>query len=614
MRRRLQKAYLAAGYFALAAAAVIAQNSPATSFELSIYTGTPITVWVGCLLAFIVATTCAYACRDRLRVLAVALGSGTLLLIASLPLVRDYRYIGGGDALTHLGWTRAIYWGQMAPQRLLYPAIHTITVELKLVVGGTLERNLMLVVVVITLAFIVGVPLVVRQLIDSPWAAVTGAVSAWLLLPINNIASYLMPFPTTQAILFTPIAVLAIVLFLRRHPGANSLGFGVTPYGVVLILLTCGLLLIHPQQTVNVLVMMSVICTIQFVIRWFELGKVARHHRPLYTQTAALAAVFVAWGLSHSRVQAALRGMGEELLAGGGPGSTATIAQRSQSIIALGSSPVTIFLKLFGVSLLYIGLSGLVVLAILYYRSFDEDGESIVTYLALACIPLTGLMFVYYVSTPKMSFRQLAFLMVLATIMGAVALTRVIDRFNRRYPSRGVSTVAATVMAALLLISLLTVFPSPFIYKATGHISDQRYEGYATALNYQAPGENITGIRAGPLRYQQGIKGVTNPTPPKLKAYSQSIPQKNFNGGNLTEGYNNTTYAIVTNADRQRELKLYHGFRYHRKGFQQIQNEQGVDRVMTNGALRLYVVHGTGNRTAGKSSARINRKRASHGT
>jgi hypothetical protein len=111
-------------------------------------------------------------------------------------------------------------------------------------------------VVLFTICFLIGIPLLARSLSESKYGVVLGAVSAWLLLPINNLSSYLMPFPTTQAIFFATLVLFGVLAYVRRGDGDDAMALG-SPFGVLLTILVAGILLVHPQQTVNIVVLLG---------------------------------------------------------------------------------------------------------------------------------------------------------------------------------------------------------------------------------------------------------------------------------------------------------------------------------------------------------------------
>ncbi|MFC6724373.1 hypothetical protein ACFQE1_08305 [Halobium palmae] len=593
MSTRVKKGYLALGFVALAAAAFVAHQSPATSHELSIYAGTPSMVWLGCIVAWVVATTCAFTTVGRLRSLALALGTGAVVLVASLPLIRNYRFLGTADSLTHLGWSKAIMSGQLEPNRLIYPGIHSISSELSLATGASLRWTLMFTVVLFTFSFLLGVPLLTRSLTQSRYGVVLGAISAWLLLPINNLASYMMPFPTSQAIFYAAIVMFAMLAYTRRGDGDDALPFG-SPFGGLLTVLVAGVLLVHPQQTVNIVVILGSFAAVQFLVSRYKPDHIISHHRPVYSQFGIAALLFVLWVVPRPRFQAAVTGMSAGLLDGFFTGGLSEQAQTTgASLTEIGGSVPEIFAKLFLVSSIYIGLSALVVLAYLLRRRGDDEIGSVVTYFAASAIPLSVLFGLYYLATPTMAFRQLGFLMAVATLLGAVELSRLVSRFEHRFSPPGVRAVTATAVAAVLLLSVIIVFPSPFIYKSTGHVTDQQFSGYELTFDHRAEDVPIAGIRGGTRRWAHATYGVNTSSVERVPYDAGSINTTYFDSSRLGAGYDNDVYMTVTDADYQREVVLWHGIRYSERGFESLPRQTGVDHVATNQEFDLYYVNGT---------------------
>jgi hypothetical protein len=61
----------------------------------------------------------------------------------------------------------------------------------------------------------------------------------------------------------------------------------------------------------------------------------------------------------------------------------------------------------------------------------------------------------------------------------------------------------------------------------------------------------------------------------------------------LGTSYEEDTYVTVSTSDYQREVSLWHELRYSHRGFATLPQQEGVNRVMTNGEFDLYYVNGT---------------------
>jgi len=99
-------AALTLGFLALTAALVSARTNPAVGYEVSVYRATPVAVWAGLGVAFVVSLVVSLFERSRLRWVGLALGGTAALTVFALPLIRGYYYYGANDAMTHLGWVR----------------------------------------------------------------------------------------------------------------------------------------------------------------------------------------------------------------------------------------------------------------------------------------------------------------------------------------------------------------------------------------------------------------------------------------------------------------------------------------------------------------------------
>lgn len=83
-------------------------------------------------------------------------------------------------------------------------------------------------------------------------------------------------------------------------------------------------------------------------------------------------------------------------------------------------------------------------------------------------------------------------------------------------------------------------------------------------------------IRGGPRRQSDAALGPQSPTADHVAHNSTAIPGRVF-GTDLTSYYNDSRYVPVT--DAQREVQLYHGFRYGQTGFQKLDTTPGINRI-----------------------------------
>ncbi|WP_132060354.1 glycosyltransferase family protein [Halorussus amylolyticus] len=588
--RSREKGALLVGFVSLAAAVLVARGSPPEAYELSIYAGTPLGFWVGTGVALAVAVFVGLGSRGGVRRLALVLGGTATLAIASLPVVRSYYFYGAGDSLTHLGWAKDIAAGRLSILEFLYPGTHTIAVFLADVTGMPLTRALLVMVMAFTAVFLLFVPLATWALTRDRRASAVAALSAFLLLPINNISVFEMAHPTSQAILFFP---LVLYLLARYVTGTDrgSLLVG-TPTGALLALASVAIVLVHPQQAANALVVFGSVLALQLLARW--VGGTAADHSLVAFQTAVIGGAFLLWAPRHERASGATTALVEMVQGGADIGSD--VGAQAVSLSTIGGSVGIIFLKLFLVSTVFAGLTALVVLAGFRGTVEDPDQRAFVRYFGFGLIPLLGLFGAFlFVSYAGLHFRQLGFVMVLGTVLGAVALTRGLDTLAGRFSPTTAKAVVGVAFVVMLALSVPTVYASPYMYQGSSHVTEAQTTGYANAFEY-AGDAPFLGVRGTGERFADATMGyeesrASAPTSGSLYANTNATGE-NFTGAYLADNLPGR-YLTVTDATRQQDVEVYRGLRFPERGFESLDSTPGLNRVHANRDVQTYLVNGT---------------------
>ena len=580
------------GFVALTIAVLAAYSAPASDYELSVYHSTPLLFWVGVAVAVLIGVALAGrgAGTRRLTQASTVLAGAGVLSIVALPIFRGYYFYGKGDAMSHLGWVRAFESGALHPAGLRYPAIHSISVLISKAASVAPRLALMLTVVVFFAVFLLFVPLCVASITDSDAAVFVGVVSALLLMPINNIGTHTVAYPTTQAIMFLPVVLYLTMGYVLDRGKRYELWRNVSAVGLLLVLGTTAIVLLHPQQAVNLLGTFFLVAALQWLYRRFGRDHAISDHRPLYAQAGLFALVFLLWTPRHDRVSSATTSIVSGLLTTTTPGTA--VAQRSASLSALGGSLEAVFVKLFGVSLVYAVLAAALTLAVLAGAGrVDRHGKAFLQYLVLTGVPAAGFFAVFLLADAKTQyFRYHGYLMAVVTILGAVALAVGFDRLGglRRRPV--LSTLATVVFAVFLIMQLVAFHPSPYIYQPNSHLTDEEVDGYGTALEHRGSDVAWAGIRGGPRRYVDLHYGTYTRTAEQFPWRRNEVPPPAFRNGTLEQSVDQPTYVPVTEADVERETVLFEGFRYNQSGFDQLDEEAEIDRVHANDQFELYLV------------------------
>ncbi|WP_092934612.1 hypothetical protein [Natrinema hispanicum] len=608
MRRSAIEMTVAVGFLAVAIGLLVARANPATAYEASVYVGTPTVTWAGFALALAIAVGTTLVCRGRQQGVGIGLGALTVTAIVSLPLVRNYRFAGMGDALTHLGLTRDIVAGATQPHELFYPGLHAIATVFHFVGGISIERGLLIGMVVLFVPFVVFVPLVVRGMAGSELAVGIAAIVSWMVLPVNNIATHMAVHTNSNALFLVPPAVFALVAYLRRRSTVEQLPLDISPFSALILLTGFALLVVHPQQMINVVVLIGAVSGIQYLARWRFDDHPMLEHPTTYAHTISLGALFGIWALSKERFRQAVVALVTGLLAQD-VGGNSTVNQRGTSLTEIGGSLTELFVKMFLDKTIIAIIVGLFILVVWLRRtSLDDEPRSFVNYVSLSLFPLTGMFLVYFLGTPTMAFRQMGFIYVLLTILAGIAFARLTGGLSSVITRPGANAVVALVLSACLVLGLVTVFTSPLIYNPSQHVTDEMMSGYEDALGHGAEGVPYAGMGYDPYRYDHGINGVSGGGSGTISGASATTGTANasvFSAGNYTGAYPADKYYLVfTEWDRTKEIDIYEGLNYDRVALEGLDTEPDVNKVISNEEFKMYTVNGTTvNRTATNTTA-----------
>ncbi|RRJ33647.1 hypothetical protein [Halocatena pleomorpha] len=602
------------GFLSLTGAILSAKSVPAVGYELSLYAATPVQFWVGVGVALGGALLVAFVSPVRwVRSLALVLAATAVLSVLGLPFIRGYYFYGTADPMTHLGLAKDLDSGRTSPLGIIYPGIHMVAVFINRIVGYSLRRAVLLVTPLFVLVYILFVPLCVRLLVSGPRATTIGVFSALLLLPINHISTHFRVHPFTLTTLYSAFIVfLLLKAFLsggrydRRSKQSEPVDTVAGTF-VVLAVVLASVVLYHPQQALNVLLLFVTICGVQLLYRLFRSDHPVSKHPRLYAPTLFFFGVYALWTTRTSWFyRLADKHLGK--IAGYIRGDTIAgkqIQAQGDSITAIGASLPELFVKLFLLSAVYTAITAVIALLSVSH-AFDDDAtvpESTRLYLSLSLLPLFGVFLVYFVgSISKMQFRHLGFLMLLATLLGAVGLCIGLDRLSRSVSLPRGGLLFAAVFALMLVLAIAPAYQSPYIYKQNVQVTEMQMEGYNQTFEHRADGVPVLGIRMEPTRYADATRGVQWRLE-REKLYRKTVPFNTIS--RLQATFESPRYVIVTRLDREREINAYQQLRFSKEGFRSIEHQPGVDRVMSNGEVQLYYVANRSESTSGGPAATV---------
>lgn len=603
---RTGKLGLIVGYLSLTVAILVAHATPATGYEVSIYTATPLLFWVFAGLALLVSLVVSIQLPDTgLGSLALMLGGTSLLSIVALPLVRGYHYYGLADGLNHLAFARNMAAGNLAFLRMLYPSSHSTAVLFSTVAGVDIPRAMLLVVLVCMLVFFVFVPVTVREFLPAPRAVVLASFAGFMLMPLTNIGTVNRFHPFSLATLVSPLLLYLLVLHLGdrvddgRLPGRLSpTSLLVPPVGMVLIMY-------HPQLAFDVIVIFAVFAGLQLVARWTGWSHPVARTRAVYGQAVILLGMFFAWNSTRWQASVTIRRTQQNLREYflGGSEVAPNVQSRQESAREIGVSLTELFVKLLSVEAVFALLAGvLVVVSLLGWLKLRPETETVVTGFAVAGLVLLPYFFTQFIGNlAHHFFRHVGFTMVVVTILASVTLYHCWKRFE---PHRFAQPALVVFLAVMLVLSLAALYPSPYIFRHNPHVSEQHVDGFERSFATQPANDpepvlfRNTGLVLS--RYERalaakpGTPWYPGPVTPEPDL-AERVPGSGMWNlrAHVASAYwaeRSDSYLIVTAVDRKRAVVAEEGLRYSRASFAAVRDQPRVHRVHTTGQFRSYYI------------------------
>lgn len=579
--------YLTVGFVSLSIGTFIAWNNPATGYEISIYTHSPVLYWVGVAIAFIAAAGVTVSNPgDAKAGIAMVLGGLAALTIGGLPVIRGYRFYGLGDAMTHLGWSEELRTNLIGFFDLFYPAAHSVSVLLAEFAGLTTEQSLITFMVVMIALFILFVPLSAHAISNQSRVTIIAAFSGFMLLPFTTISTALHFHTYSIGVLFLPLVLYLLIKYLTSQSGQPTVLGLFNSWMIMLVAAGLVMLFIHPQVKFNVILLIGSLVFVQLVLIRRP-NHVLGGLQPVILVFVVLSLAWLLWMMQFpeyfSRGNRILGAVRATLMGTAQPGETVTA--QTTSARAIGASTAELFVKIFLVPLLYSVFAILAGIIVFLGRGGCEEHHTapMVSYFAISGIVLVPFFLLHFAGDiSHLFFRHVGFALAMVTIIGAIGFHLGANLIWSGRVRLTAKTIVVAMLAVMLLLSLLIAFPSPYIYNQSHHATDQDMSGHATAFAVSDPTIPYSGIRNWPHRYADALTiEFNNPTVAGIDGDELAEP---------TTARASAYYLPISLVDVEREVIAYKELRYSAATFENLDSRHGVDRVMDNGEFSLYHV------------------------
>ena len=573
-------------FLAITGAILTAYRYPASGYELSVYTGTPIVFWA-LILPAICGSMYILAMFDNHFKLSIFSLSLSVISILNLPTIRQYYFLNEEDSLTHLGYAIDLSTGALDPTDLFYPAFHLLSVIISYTTAIGLHETMVIIAVsIVPMVYILFSSLSCRLIYPSKWAVTVGCVASLLLLPNGD--PRFVTNELTRSML--PVVIFSILLSLSHTKRRAT---------AILLLILPATVFQHPQIAVSISLFLLGVAISSLLISKLRIDvggdsimKSALWSNYLY--------IFIFYSILNyvwmSGRNSFINGFQAYILTLFSV--SAPSASKVDSLEKVGGSVIEIFLKSYLIDFVF-AIATLLNFCLIAYHRFKPELEKkhISTndfrymLICISSIPVFLLLLSDLVGG-EFGSRYYPLVVSISVITGAAGSYKICSTIC---PSTFGRREAFVLLSVLMLLAVPLIHVSPYTYRPSSQIPESQFEGYETALEHYSQDAKFDNIRSDAYRYSDGSEGTAAKRRGHYTGMYETTAPDHFAGNSLHEYYDEPRVLAVTSADRHRDAILWNGFRYSKSDFYYLDNDKHIYKVHSSGGFDLYYVNAPDN-------------------
>jgi len=569
----------------------IAHLSPVAGYELSIYDSTPLFVWVllilsGTIGTIIIADRVISAKRtDDFWIVGLIVLLLCRFTALSIPRIRGY-IAWRGDELTHIGYVKDILNTGIIPTDNSYPITHVILSEMASILNVSVGFAVSILIPVISIIFVISIYLLATLLLPEEKSQIL-CVAVIGLVIFNDYEVYLRP--NGLSFLLIPFTI-----FLFLH---NS-----TPYRVILIIYLLIYPFFHPLSSVALIMAFIVIGVSQLIIKFNNnIGVDLSDNIRVLEPTLILICIFLPWILSFQSYEPNLRLLYASITNGYSSDVLGSMGRRLDTISIEGFELVVLFLKLYGISVLFIFLSlfaGFFIIKLLIDKSQDFSRVSFLFSIFLIFL-ISGILYLVYLT----GFSGLAsiggerfqrFLLLFTPVLVGYSLYELYKKFSH---VRLTTVLILCLLVFTPVVSLYTLYDSPNVIRPGAGVTQMDISGFQWGIDHKSEDLGVVQIMSPVYRFSDYILGKTESD--GRNDYSKYVPSvpNHFNYDNscrIGDVYVDDKYAFLTQFDRIIYDTVWSPVgRFRAVDFYMLNADPSVDKIYSNGETEAHLIHST---------------------
>jgi len=308
------------------------------------------------------------------------------------------------------------------------------------------------------------------------------------------------------------------------------------------------------------------------------------------------AVILLPWLLSFQHFNPNLQVLWQQITTRAGPDVLGEMRATLSKINVQGFDLVTLYLKLYGVTTIFLILSLIgIYFLITQIRSNNISRETPSLFSLTSVFLFFGFLYLLYLlGTPGLQAigaqRILAYAMVFTSIFAGFTLYELFKRANLKHLA-SIGIICLIMVASTLSIS--TLYSSPFVINPNLHITQKDIIGMTWFIEEKDSSIGSVYVMTLPSRFADGILGRVE-TRKRADMWALHFPDHFAYDryDTLGEQYTEDKYTAITKFDRILYVTVWKEVgRWSDSDFERLENDPSVDKLYSNNGLDVYYVH-----------------------
>ena len=577
----------------------VAKNSPATQYEASIYSSTPISLWFFLIISIITGITIIIHQiynkmhkKNNLWIVGMALIFLSYATSLSLYIIRGY-YVwnASGDIATHIGWINKIIIDDHIPNDLFYPLTHIYFAEISQILSTDLMVLVQLIPLFFGLSYILFMYLFAKSILSDKGQIILATVASSTFIH----GWYLTTTPNHLSNLYFPFLLFVLIkTFITRKMA----------WKILLLIMVFSYPPFHPVPTLALIIFLVTLWLPQKIFNLTN-KELKSYVNVLVSFNFTLLTILFVWGISWISSfgvwQSTIRNV-HRLMNEGGPSYVSELADQVTYAQGYGYNVYEQVFKVMGGSLVYIILA-LICLPIIWkgINSNKKFSNIFLLYGPLSALGIfTLVLFVLNIGFGPL--RMVIYIDILTTIFVGFILYEIINKsrnLNRKYMSIFACGLVIIFLVGVSLSGMMKLYPSPYILKTNYQTTQTEMEGMDWLFNHRNLDIDISGISIAPRRFADLLLTPEETIAQNVPYYltTEQIAPNHFGYDNniyLSNSYEKDIYLALTERDKTIYVDVYPEiaeFKWFSMDFEKLEYDTSVNKLYTNDGFDLWYVN-----------------------